>query len=245
MKINLSVVALAFLLKSGQALETLDEYLMDLSLRAAELSKSLNLMEEVPGTSFYVDEPDAALFLKENNYCFAIFRGTKPRIDDWLSNLDPFEGEVCSPSGHCCKTRRGFQQAYDLPGYKYSLEDQVRSCKNDCPECTVVFTGHSQGAAIAAVAAVAMDDLDPTVITFGQPGTIVGDCLPINADKYYRFVNAVTDELTGIGLDYDPVPCLHWDTDHMGHLIVMGTSVFECGNTVLSWKSPSHLSLLI
>ena len=223
MKIGLFAGALAFLVEHSRSALTLDEEFMDLSLRVAQLSKSLNFMEEVAGSSLYVDEPDAALFLKEGKYCFAIFRGTKPNLADWMQNLDPFTGEVCSPSGFCCKTRNGFQRAYNLPDYKYNLEDDVRLCKANCPECEVVFSGHSQGGAIATVAAVAMDDLDPTIITFGQPGTIVGECPSINVEKYYRFANTAADTLLG-GLDYDPVPYLNGNTDQMGHLFVMSTN---------------------
>jgi len=166
-----------------------DEALIDLSLRTLGLAAELYLSDDisVEGGIVYIDEPDAAIFLHQDHYCFGIFRGTTPDIADWMQSLDPFFGEVCSTKGECCKTRRGFQQAYDLPDFKYDLEDNLRSCKSNCPDCEVVLSGHSQGAAIASIAAVAMNDLDPTIIAFGQPGTIVGDCPPLNVDKYFRY----------------------------------------------------------
>jgi len=244
---SLVVVALAFLAK-GQSAVVLDDELIDLSLRTIQLAAEIHLSDEplVPGGVVYIDEPDAAIFLQEDKYCFAIFRGTTPNLRDWLQNLDPFTGEVCSMEGQCCKTRRGFQHAYDMPDYKYNLEDNLRLCKANCPECQVVFAGHSQGAAIATVAAVAMSDLDPTIIAFGQPGTIVGDCPAIKVDKYYRYgtwcgsvymVSACScDVLTQMfivntlldvwgGLEYDPVPYLNFGADHFGHLFVMGKSL--------------------
>ena len=59
--------------------------------------------------------------------------------------------------------------AYDTP-YRSDMEKSLRDCAKDCvnkDEC-VVLTGHSQGGAIAAVAAVHLADLNPYVITFGH-----------------------------------------------------------------------------
>lgn len=148
----------------------LDEELIALSLRTAQLAAELNLSENpsVLGGIVYIDEPDAAIFLQEEKYCFGIFRGSTPNIADWIQNLNPFNGQVCSTKGECCTTRKGFQDAYDLPDYKEALESNLRGCKANCTDCEIVLAGHSQGGAIASIAAVAMDDLDPTVIAFGQ-----------------------------------------------------------------------------
>ena len=57
------------------------------------------------------------------------------------------------------------------------MEKSLRDCAKDCvnkDEC-VVLTGHSQGGAIAAIAAVYMADLNPYVITFGQPPVLKDD----------------------------------------------------------------------
>jgi hypothetical protein len=80
--------------------------------------------------------------------------------------------------------------------------------------------GHSAGGAIAAVAAVAMDDTKPTIITFGDPGSIIGSCSPVNAGKYYRFANTIKD--TQGTLDYDPIPYYNWSADQRGKLFIMG-----------------------
>lgn len=224
---SLLVGALAILPHPAQSV-VLDDELVDLTLRTMHLASELQFSDapSISGGLVFIDEPDAAIFVQEDNYCFGIFRGTTPNIADWIQNLDPFTGQVCSTEGQCCKTRRGFQRAYNLPDYKDDLEENLRSCKANCPDCEVVLAGHSQGGAIASIAAVAMDDLDPTVIAFGQPGSIIGDCAPINVDKYYRFVNTLLD---GNRVHYDPVPYLNFNTDHRGHLFIMGMyGVFVC-----------------
>lgn len=224
-KFSLLLSALAFLSETGRASDVvLDEKLIDLSRRTMELAAELQKDDPlVPGGIVYIDEPDSALFLREDNYCFAIFRGTTPNIVDWLQNLNPFTGRVCSTKhGDCCTTRLGFQQAYELPYYKDELESNVRLCKDECKDCQVIFAGHSQGGAIASIAAIAMDDMDPTILAFGQPGSIIGDCPSINTDNYYRFVNTVLD---GRNVNYDPVPYLNLNSDHRGHLFVMGASL--------------------
>lgn len=217
------VLLLAHLVQSCRSV-TLDATLMNVCLRALELSAALlEDVEDIPsvsGANIYIDEPDAALFVREGNYCFAVFRGTTANFLDWMENLDLFTGTICSPAEECCQARHGFVLAYTSPNYKDELEEDVRSCVDECPDCEVVFTGKSQGGAIAAVAAVAMEDVDPTIITFGQPGSINGLCSPINVDKYYRFVNTIVDG--GEELDYDPVPYLNFDSDQMGHLFIMG-----------------------
>lgn len=226
----------------------LDEKLMDISLRASELSAELlNDDPFIEGANVYVDEPDAALFLREGNVCFAVFRATTPNLADWFQNLDPFNGMICSQSNQCCMTRNGFRRAYTDPSYRESLELDIRSCKSSCPACELVFAGHSQGGAIATVAAVALADVDPTIITYGQPGTIADDCPYINVKKYYRFVNTVVDQ-EGT-LDYDPVSYLTFNADHLGHLIVMSNddrNVVHYGNgrgpSILrfGWERSAH-----
>jgi hypothetical protein len=187
-----------------------------------ELAAAVQTQEPnaVTGSNFYIDGPNAALFVREGNYCFMVFDSTKPTGEDWWQNLDPSSDEICSSSGDCCEARAGFVRAYTSPNYKDTLEADVRLCMDTCPQCEAVFVGHSQGGAVAAVAAVAMEGINPTIITFGQPASIDGSCTPINVDKYYRFVNTVED---GQGtLDYDPVSYFSFSADQMGNLFIMG-----------------------
>lgn len=104
------------------------------------------------------------------------------------------------------------------------MEKSLRDCAKDCvnkDEC-VVLTGHSQGGAIAAVAAVYMADLNPYVITFGQPPTIYNPCQLITSDRWYRYVNTKNVMSGLVGITYDPVPFAPGlGADQFGHMIML------------------------
>jgi hypothetical protein len=91
---------------------------------------------------------------------------------------------------------------------------------------SVFLTGHSPGAAIAAVAALHLSDLNPYVMTFGQPLTVDQPCPLINySHRYYRYVNS-KDSVEGRtdGISYDPVPFLPVDgMDSFGHMILLSS----------------------
>ena len=199
----------------------LSKEIMDLVLTAAKLSK-LAYAEEEPSDSETVDysafgyydaEPDQALTAKtKDGYCFVSFRGTSMTWEDWKQNLDMGTKEICvnidAAVEKCCTSRKGFYEAYNTD-YRAEVEKAVRDCAETCDdkdEC-VVITGHSQGGAIAAVAALYLADLNPYIITFGQPVTLDAPCDLITSDRMYRFVN--TKETDTIGIAYDPVS-EHW-----------------------------------
>jgi hypothetical protein len=74
--------------------------------------------------------------------------------------------------------------------------------------------------AIAAVAGLAMADLNPYVITFGQPATIDAPCNMISSERWYRFVN--TKAADKVGITYDPVPFVPGlGADDFGHMILL------------------------
>jgi pimeloyl-ACP methyl ester carboxylesterase len=217
----LTVVSLLRSLSLGAAL-TLDEDIIDLIVRAMELSDAVQTQDPnaVAGSNFYLDGDNAALFVKEGDFCFVAFDNSKPTVGDWWQNLDPFESTIVSQSGQSCTARAGYVRAYTNPDYKAVLEQDLRSCLDGCSNCEAVLVGHSSGGAIAAVAAVALDDTMPMLITFGDPGSISGSCSPIYAEKYYRFVNTALDAQGT--LDYDPVPSYNWIADQRGKLFIMG-----------------------
>jgi alpha-beta hydrolase superfamily lysophospholipase len=145
-------------------------------------------------------------------------------FDDWAQNLEIGTEDVCvtvAGTEECCTSRVGFFQAYNTV-YRHDVEREVRDCAASCPnrdEC-VVITGHSQGGAIAAVAALYLADLNPYVITFGQPPTIDAPCPLLTSDRIYRFVNT---KRTSAGIAYDPVPMAPGlGADHFGNMIVLG-----------------------
>lgn len=209
----------------------LTESLMDLIRASGQLSSLA--YEENPAVadsdfqlfSFYDEEPDQALVALHNGYCFAAFRGTTLTWNDWQQNLAIGNDEVCNDHQKtCCTTRTGFYQAYDT-SYRHELEQDIRKCARSCSnkdEC-VVLTGHSQGGAIAAVAGVALADLNPYVITFGQPATIDHPCPLIRSERWYRLVNTKESETLHVGISYDPVPFVPGlGADFFGHMIMLG-----------------------
>jgi pimeloyl-ACP methyl ester carboxylesterase len=215
----------------------------------------------------FASEPDLAIVAKASGYCFASFRGTvnsgSRAVEDWGENLNVSEQRHCwtsemeeeegeadvassepSYSSACCSVRRGFYLAY-RNGFRRDLEDAVRACAADCTnvnEC-VVLAGHSQGGAIAAVAALHLADLNPYVVTFGQPPAIDAPCPAVTSGRWFRFVNSIGGAGTAVGSDsgtgstgsggifgsdqgisYDVVPFLPdlGTAAHFGHLLVLG-----------------------
>jgi hypothetical protein len=140
-------------------------------------------------------------------------------------NLKLGTEDVCDDEGHvCCSTRTGFFEAYNTP-YKEESEAELRKCAAKCesPDECVVLTGHSQGGAIAAVAALYFADLNPYVITFGQPATIDAPCPMITSERWYRWVNTKDLNALARGIVYDPVPFAPGlGADNFGHMILLG-----------------------
>ena len=209
----------------------LSERIMKLSRTAAELS-ALAYEEDPPPDprfglfGYYDSEPDQALLVSTSSgYCIAAFRGTTLTWDDWSQNLKLGTNQICPEysDSHCCTTRAGFWEAYDT-AYRHELEAAIRNCTKTCdsPDECLVLTGHSQGGAIAAVAGVVLSDLNPIVITFGQPPTIDSPCPLISSERWYRYVNTKSTEKLTIGIVYDPVPFAPGlGADFFGHMILL------------------------
>jgi hypothetical protein len=211
----------------------LSEKVMTLTKEAARLS-ILAYEEEPPDDTvthdyeafgYFDDEPDQALTAKTvDGYCFVAFRGTSLTFEDWSQNLEIGNIDVCATKSAgvqtCCTSRVGFYGAYDTQ-YRLDVEKSVRACAKSCPnrdEC-VVLTGHSQGGAVAAVAALILADLNPTLITFGQPPTVNAPCGLLTSDRIYRFVNT---KRTDVGIAYDPVPMAPGlGADHFGNMVIL------------------------
>ena len=225
------------LIEVPSTFQGLDENFLRLSIQAGEVSKACNDADYsnrlFPRASRWINEPDGAMVTKIDGICFAAFRATTWTFSDWSQNLDPgFSGAVCNLLGgnNCCNTRRGFRDAFIDVSYfsefEQSLEDCVESCVldgDDGRRCKVVFTGTSQGGAVAQVAAVMKQQYNPTTITFGQPPTMQGECSgsAMDVNKLYRWVNTV---IVDNELKYDPVPFLleFGGVDHSGHMFVLG-----------------------
>jgi hypothetical protein len=71
------------------------------------------------------------------------------------------------------------------------------------------------------VAGLIFADLNPYVITFGQPPTLDAPCPLVTAGRLFRFVN--TKSSGKLGITYDPVPMSPGlGADLFGHMIVLG-----------------------
>ena len=240
-RLLLLTALLASLIYSGSA--TVDEKIVTLSLRAMELVEKLRdkSKDGLPDATLYKDDSDAALLVKENGYCFAIFDTTEAlSLEDWMKNIDTASEEICVlGGGPCCMARRGYQRAYTKPDYRASLDVAIIDCFGEGYD--IVLAGHSAGGAIASVAAVALGEMNPLLLTFGQPASIVGDCDVIDEDKYYHWMNTDVNG-GGDNLDYDPVPdlTLTAGAKKYGQLILMG----EDRSNVVCYKSGNAPSMM-
>lgn len=211
----------------------MDENFVRLSMRAAEISFAVNADNTqalLPSSTSWTNEPDKVMIVRIDDICWVAFRATAPNSGDWAQNLDPRMADDVCYKGDCCRTRKGFRDAYLEFDYLEDLESSIvdcraeccqdpNNCSNDEERCNVALTGFSQGGAIAQVAAVFLQDIAPTTITFGQPPTMEGPCPALDTDRLYRFVNTIEE---GGSLKYDPIPFLDYGgVDYMGHLFVL------------------------
>ena len=208
--------------------------------------------------NYYESGIDAVYTVRiRNDYCFVAFRGTTGKddvaMDDMLSNfdVDPVwfdveddkdeeeegarskrkEEEYNDENSRSCDIHNGFYDSYFNFEHRSSgVEDFIRNCSGECPGCDVVLTGHSQGGAIAEVAALDLyggetrttndaaaavvpnnnnNNNNLYVVTFGAPQGLGAGCLPLFAKeercRFYRYV-MTTEGPLGRGLVYDPVP---------------------------------------
>ena len=188
----------------------LSEKIMELAQASAELSAEVYNPEpnctDCASLTNYIDEPDQALFAEKDGYCYGVFRGTTLTFVDWNQNFDPRSEPVCTSvdSSVCCNTRQGFYDAYHASYYE-KIERSLNECAEKCsnPNECVVLAGHSQGGAVAALAAVRMAHLNPYVMTFGEPPTIDYPCQPVTSTRWYRFVNTKDTTIGTVGVTYD------------------------------------------
>ena len=186
--------------------------------------------------SYYASEStvDAAYTVQINNeYCAVAFCGTtfNRNIGTWIQDLwsnlivDPIEynnsdgtpGDESDSDSDSdgddelfCDIHRGYYEAYFDFEYINEIETFLDSCHNDCPECDILFTGHSQGGSIAEVAGLYLKDRfsasssstiststtststtttaattvkKPYVITFGSPQALGSQCFDLFTDE--------------------------------------------------------------
>jgi pimeloyl-ACP methyl ester carboxylesterase len=197
---------------------------------------------EMDSVRLWTDEPDEAIVARAGNYCYGVFRGSKATVEDWRQNLQLGTERVCGNDDDgdgdtCCNVPRGFNAAYNAP-FRNEFEQALRECASQCDETCpiVVVTGHSQGGAIATVAAIVLEDLNPMLITFGGPPSVEKPCKAIDNARTYRYVNSQKWERVSRGFQqklrhwsadvvYDPVPYAPTLKGHIGHQIMLGEDV--------------------
>jgi pimeloyl-ACP methyl ester carboxylesterase len=193
---------------------------MDLILQAASLSNRVYLWDDIGFNDAFEtyyeseDQVDAVVVAvyPNDNKCIVAFRGTKPLkenvasgivadittagIIDFLTNVALQKEDVVSktdPSKSCTVGRPMLQSYYNL----LDVEDQIDA------ECvsrglSLIFTGHSQGAALAQLAAVRYEQQQPRVINFGPMAAFFDDdeCTTVVPDeRIINFVNTETDKV--------------------------------------------------
>lgn len=183
--------------------------------------------------TFYTQEPDQALVAKKGERCFVAFRGTVGNnIMDWLQNLDLRDRVVHRNNDtkqEGCEVRKGYVDFLDSIAVHRVFADIVKcmdSIASTCDDGTcLVITGHSQGGASATVASILLYDLEPTVVTFGQPPAADKGCDSIPSERFYRYVNSIKEPDEDDEMAFDPVafvPSLLSQSVHYGYGILLG-----------------------
>ena len=230
----------------------LDERIMTLSVEAAKLSalaydnatawatgvdENGNTLYEHPdfeAISFYTDDElvDQAIVAKTDGRCYLSFRGTTQDIFDWLQNLGLGSVDIYkdgdTASGESCSARGGFADFLLSPLVLQGAMD-LQECASTCtdPDDCVILTGHSQGGAIAQLAAILLYSYNPILITFGQPLAVSSGCEFLVSERIYRYVNSLFLEVEGEEpyIAYDPVPLFPGfgqGRGHYGYYLLLG-----------------------
>ena len=182
-------------------------------------------------------EPDAVIVVKHQGYCHVNFRGSRPTLQDWLQNLNVVAATICTNNDDtvCCSAHAGSVSAYYAP-YVQEMEDWVDDCAaNYCKnmdDC-LVLSGHSQGSAVASVAAVILAQWNPHVLLFAAPRVIHLPCAAIvDSTRWFNFVNTAMAANASILYDITSILLIP-GAGSVGHMILFSPN-----------GDPSHLAYL-
>lgn len=96
-----------------------------------------------------------------NEYIILAFRGSSD-LENWIADLDfPLVDATSICSG--CEVHQGFWDAWETAGS--DITSQVESAAATYPDYTIVATGHSLGAALAAFAANSLREESGLTVT--------------------------------------------------------------------------------
>lgn len=198
--------------------------------------------------AWYDGRNDATLLTKQRGVCYGVFRGTfQASWTDIRQNLDLSSHSV---DGTSCNVRLGFYRAY-YNKYQTNFEQKVKQCVASCGKtkdgkkrkCPLILTGHSQGAAVAIVASLALKQYQPTTLAFGPLKTVVTTssnnddnkevCTDIDSNNVYTFVVAS-------GGRYDDVPYRNPIGKTVGHVLLLdeGNTVAYTGRNDITRRQP-------
>jgi len=171
---------------------------------------------------FPPDNVDAIYTAKINeDYCAVAFRGTvvTSTFEDVLTNafVSPAEFKMKhgAMKGEVCDVHSGYETAYE--NLKKETEKFLRDCTNECPNCEVLLTGHSQGGGIAEIAALKYRNLKLPlnklyVIGIAGPQALGKNCLKFflkeERCRHFRYIMSGESAVSSQGRAYDPIPML-------------------------------------
>lgn len=187
----------------------------------------------------FEDSTDKVLVAFRSESCYVAWDGAQVKnlADAFLQSVLPrlFSARMCGSAG-CCQVEQGMAGAY-RSDYVEEFERAVDECFHRCDGgCPVILTGHSQGGAIASVAAIQLAQYNPTLVTFGQHRSHRYNCEVLrNMDTYLR-VNSVCEE-DGRPL-YDNIPFTGVGR-HAGTFLLVGAGgVATLGYNADLWMMP-------
>jgi len=114
-----------------------------------------------------------AYVFTENQIIWVVIRGTQvSSITNWINNVD-FILTPLFDNNSTIQVHEGFKE--DTNTLYPGILDAVKTRLNLCPDCSVLLTGHSLGAAIASIVSLKLhEDLGPISIaewSYGSPRT--------------------------------------------------------------------------
>lgn len=151
------------------------------------------LVNDVEGnTEVFEDPNDRVVVRYDDGACYVAFKGNEfGDLDDTFQSWTSFPRRLCGEAG-CCFVNHGVYDAY-FSDYVEEFEAAVDRCRAKCVDtgdggCPLIITGHSQGAAIAPVAAIALSKHNPILLTYGQHPAIWFRCGVLDdMETYLRF----------------------------------------------------------
>lgn len=191
------------------------------------LDDSLNVWFDVPidnVTEVFFDANDKAMirFREDEQACYVTFKGANGGFSDLGQSFSYSPRRVCGAEG-CCFAMKGIRNAFYSDFFE-DFELAVKRCHQRCAGggCPIFLTGHSQGASVATVAAVALAKYEPKLLAFGAHPSFWFGCKVLDEmETNLRFTSTCT--MRGEPF-YDLISTIRLPllTRHSGTMILLG-----------------------